>query len=54
VRTVRKRTFGIAAVGISAVLLVGSAVAVAGPRKKKSLLRGVHAAPEIRAAGPKA
>jgi hypothetical protein len=44
VRTVRKRTFGIAAVGISAALLVGSAVAVAGPGLKgKSLLRGVHA-----------
>lgn len=40
-RTVRKRTFGIAAVGISAALLVGSAVAVAGPGKK-SLVRGVH------------
>ena len=38
----RKRTFGIAAVGISAALLVGSAVAVAGPGKK-SLVRGVHA-----------
>ena len=37
----RKRTFGIAAVGISAALLVGSAVAVAGPGKK-SLVRGVH------------
>ena len=37
-----KRSFGIAAVGVSAVLLVGSAVAVAGPGKK-SLLRGVHA-----------
>lgn len=38
-----KRTFGIAAVGISAALLVGSAVAVAGPGKKaKGLVRGVH------------
>ncbi|MGH3084561.1 MAG: hypothetical protein ACRDNP_11010 [Gaiellaceae bacterium] len=41
-RTVRKRTFGIAVVGIAAALLVGSAVAVAGPGKKKSLVRGVH------------
>jgi hypothetical protein len=41
VSTLRKRTFGIAAVGISAALLVGSAVAVAGPGKK-SLVRGVH------------
>ena len=40
--TTKKRTFGIAAVGISAALLVGSAVAVAGPGKSKSLLRGVH------------
>jgi hypothetical protein len=43
VRTVSKKTFGIAVVGISAALLVGSAVAVAGPGKKKSLVRGVHA-----------
>jgi hypothetical protein len=44
VSTVRKRTFGIAAVGIAAALLVGSAVAVAGPGKKgKGLVRGVHA-----------
>lgn len=43
-RTSRKRTFGIAALGISAALLVGSAVAVAGPGKKgKALVRGVHA-----------
>lgn len=41
--TRRKRTFGIAAIGISAALLVGSAVAVAGPGKKgKGLVRGVH------------
>ena len=40
--TTRKRSFGIAAVGISAALLVGSAVAVAGPGKTKSLVRGVH------------
>jgi hypothetical protein len=39
---VKRRSFGIAAVGISAALLVGSAVAVAGPGKK-SLVRGVHA-----------
>ena len=40
----RKRSFGIAALGISAALLVGSAVAVAGPGKKgKGLVRGVHA-----------
>jgi hypothetical protein len=39
---VKRRSFGIAAVGISAVLLVGSAVAVAGPGQK-SLVRGVHA-----------
>jgi hypothetical protein len=37
----RKRTFGIAAVGISAALLAGSAVAVAG-LGKKTLARGVH------------
>jgi hypothetical protein len=43
VTTARKRTFGIAAIGISAALLVGSAVAVAGPGKKgKGLVRGVH------------
>jgi len=41
---VKGRAFGIAAVGISAALLVGSAVAVAGPGKKgKGLVRGVHA-----------
>jgi hypothetical protein len=43
VRTLRKRTFGIAAVGLAVALLVGSAVAVAGPGKKgKGLVRGVH------------
>ncbi|HEU0304951.1 MAG TPA: hypothetical protein VFR32_10270 [Gaiellaceae bacterium] len=42
--TLRNRTFGIAALGISTALLVGSAVAVAGPGKKgKGLVRGVHA-----------
>lgn len=42
--TLRKRSFGIAAVGISAALLIGSAIAVAGPVKKgKGLVRGVHA-----------
>ena len=40
--TNKNRTFGIAAVGISAALLIGSAVAVAGPGKGKSLVRGVH------------
>jgi hypothetical protein len=40
--SVKRRSFGIAAVGISAALLVGSAVAVAGPGKGKSLVRGVH------------
>ena len=41
--THRRRAFGIAAIGISAALLVGSAVAVAGPSKKgKRLARGVH------------
>ena len=39
----KNRAFGIAAVGISAALLIGSAVAVAGPGKGKSLVRGVHA-----------
>jgi hypothetical protein len=39
----KRRAFGIAAIGISAALLVGSAVAVAGPGKGKSLVRGVHA-----------
>ena len=44
VLTVWKTTFGIAAVGISAALLVGSAVAVARPGLKgKSLVRGVGA-----------
>jgi hypothetical protein len=38
----KNRAFGIAAVGISAALLIGSAVAVAGPGKGKSLVRGVH------------
>ena len=41
--THQRRAFGIAAVGISAALLIGSAVAVAGPGKKgKGLVRGVH------------
>jgi hypothetical protein len=39
----KNRTFGIAVVGITAALLIGSAVAVAGPGKGKSLVRGVHA-----------
>jgi hypothetical protein len=44
VSTAKRRSFGIAAIGISAALLVGSAVAVAGPGKKgKGLVRGVHA-----------
>jgi hypothetical protein len=44
VNRVRGRAFGIAAVGIAASLLIGSAVAVAGPGKKgKGLVRGVHA-----------
>jgi hypothetical protein len=44
VNSLRKRTFGIAALGITASLLIGSAVAVAGPGKKgKGLVRGVHA-----------
>ncbi len=38
----KNRAFGVAAIGISAALLVGSAVAVAGPGKGKTLLRGVH------------
>ncbi len=38
----KNRAFGLAAIGISAALLVGSAVAVAGPGKGKSLVRGVH------------
>lgn len=43
-RTLRTRAFGISALGISVALLVGSAVAVAGPGKKaKGLVRGVHA-----------
>jgi hypothetical protein len=43
VSTSRRRAFGIAAIGISAALLVGSAVAVAGPGKKhRGLARGVH------------
>jgi hypothetical protein len=43
VSTSRRRAFGIAAIGISAALLVGSAVAVAGPGKRgKGLVRGVH------------
>ena len=42
--TLGKRSYGIAAIGISAALLVGAAVAVAGPGKKgKGLVRGVHA-----------
>ncbi len=41
--TSRRRAFGIAAIGVSAALLVGSAVAVAGPGKKGTgLVRGVH------------
>jgi len=44
VSTAKRRSFGIAAIGISAALLVGSAVAVAGPGKKgKGLVRGTHA-----------
>jgi hypothetical protein len=44
VSTAKRRSFGIAAIGIAAALLVGSAVAVAGPGKKgKGLVRGVHA-----------
>jgi hypothetical protein len=44
VSTLRRKAFGISVVGISAALLVGSAVAVAGPGKKgKGLVRGVHA-----------
>ena len=43
-RTLRKTAFGLSALGIAAALLVGSAVAVAGPGKKgKGLVRGVHA-----------
>jgi hypothetical protein len=38
----RNRAFGLAAIGIAAALLVGSAVAVAGPGKGMSLVRGVH------------
>ena len=38
----KNRAFGLAAIGVSAALLVGSAVAVAGPGKGKSLVRGVH------------
>jgi hypothetical protein len=39
----KSRTFTIGVVGISAALLVGSAVAIAGPGKKgKGLVRGVH------------
>jgi hypothetical protein len=38
-----KRAFSIGAVGVAAALLIGSAVAVAGPGKKKGLVRGVHA-----------
>lgn len=43
--TLRRKAFGISALGIVAVLLVGSAVAVAGTPKGKSkgVLRGVHA-----------
>ena len=42
--TLRRKAFGISALGISVALLVGSAVAVAGPGKKgKGLVRGVHA-----------
>ena len=42
--SLRSRAFGIAALGVTASLLIGSAVAVAGPGKKgKGLVRGVHA-----------
>lgn len=42
--TFRRKAFGISALGITVALLVGSAVAVAGPGKKgKGLVRGVHA-----------
>jgi hypothetical protein len=44
VSTAKRRSFGIAAIGIAAALLVGAVVAVAGPGKKgKGLVRGVHA-----------
>ena len=43
--TLRRKAFGIPALGIVAVLLLGSAVAVASPPKGKSkgVVRGVHA-----------
>lgn len=42
--TLRQKAFGISVIGISVALLVGSAVAVAGPGKKgKGLVQGVHA-----------
>jgi hypothetical protein len=44
VSTLRQKAFGISVLGISVALLVGSAVAVAGPGKKgKGLVQGVHA-----------
>jgi hypothetical protein len=44
VSTLKRKAFGISALGISVALLVGSAVAVAGPGTKgKGLVRGVHA-----------
>jgi len=44
VRIRNRRAFSIGVVGVVAALLVGSAVAVAGPGKKgKGLVRGVHA-----------
>ena len=42
--TLRRTAFGISALGISIALLVGSAVAVAGPGKRaQGPVRGVHA-----------
>lgn len=38
-----KTAFSIGVVGVAAALLIGSAVAVAGPGKHKGLVRGVHA-----------
>ena len=41
--TAMRRTFGFAALGISAALLIGASVAVAGPDVKGMVLvRGVH------------
>ena len=44
-KTLRRKTFGISALGVVAALLVGSAVAVASPPKGKGkgVVRGVHA-----------